>query len=122
LNLVAQLTNMRPNLLASNDFAAVVRPTLQSVRAIAGYTRPPEVGLSCPIDAFVADHDFIMAYENAAPWSDRTTTEFAIRVFTGDHGRLSHQSFARACENPRRKNAQSPRGRLARRELTDVRQ
>jgi len=56
--------------LASNEFAATTLPTLQSVRAIAGYTRPPEIRLSCPIYAFFGDNDFIAAYENAAPWSD----------------------------------------------------
>jgi surfactin synthase thioesterase subunit len=85
LNLVAQWTDTSPDLLASNDFAATLLPTLESVRAIAGYTRPAEVTVSCPIYAFVGDNDFIVAQENVAPWSDRTTEEFALRVFPGDH-------------------------------------
>lgn len=90
LNLVAEWTDTSPDLLASNEFAATVLPTLQSVRAIAGYTRPPEVTVSCPIHAFVGDNDFIVAYENAEPWSGRTTEEFAIRVFPGDHFYLNN--------------------------------
>jgi surfactin synthase thioesterase subunit len=85
LNLVAEWTDTSPDLLASNEFAATILPTLQSVRAIAGYTRPPEITVSCPIHAFVGDNDFIVGQENAAAWSDRTTEEFAIRVFPGDH-------------------------------------
>lgn len=90
LNLVAQVTDTNPELLANEEFVATVLPTLQSVRAIAGYTRPPEVTVSCPIYAFVGDNDIIVAYENAAAWCDRTTEEFAIRVFPGDHFYLNN--------------------------------
>ena len=30
-------------------------------------------------------NDIIVAEENMAAWSDRTTEEFSIRVFPGDH-------------------------------------
>jgi surfactin synthase thioesterase subunit len=73
LNLVAQWTDTSAALLATDEFATMILPTLKSVRAIAGYTRPPEVRLSSPIYAFVGDNDFIVASENAAPWSERTT-------------------------------------------------
>ena len=85
LNLVAQVTNADPELLANDGFAATVLPTLQSVRAIAGYTRPPEVTVSCPIHAFIGDNDIIVGQENMAAWSERTTNEFSIRVFPGHH-------------------------------------
>jgi surfactin synthase thioesterase subunit len=90
LNLVARVTDTSPELLANEEFVATVLPTLQSVRAIAGYTRPPEVTVSCPIYAFVGDNDMIVSYENAAAWCDRTTEEFAIRVFPGDHFYLNN--------------------------------
>jgi len=90
LNMVAQWTDTSPDLLASDGFAATILPTLQSVRAIASYTRPPEVRLSSPIYAFLGDNDFIVAYENAVAWSERTTAEFAIRVFPGDHFYLNN--------------------------------
>ncbi len=85
LNLVAQVTDTNPQLLANDEFASTILPTLQSVRAIAGYTRPPEVTVSCPIHAFVGDNDILVADENMAAWSDRTTKEFSIRVLPGDH-------------------------------------
>lgn len=85
LNLVARATDTDPDLLANEEFAASVLPTLQSVRAIAAYTRPPEVKVSCPIYAFVGDSDMLVAYENVTAWSERTTEKFSARVFSGDH-------------------------------------
>ena len=41
--------------------------------------------MSCPIYAFIGDKDWIAAQEDMAPWRERTTGEFAIRVFPGDH-------------------------------------
>lgn len=85
LNVVAQVTETNPDLLANDEFALTILPTLQSVRAIAGYTHPPEVKVSCPIYAFVGDNDIIVAEDNMRAWSDRTTDEFRMRVFPGDH-------------------------------------
>jgi surfactin synthase thioesterase subunit len=85
LNFVAQLTGTSPELLATDEFARTMLPTLQSVRTIAAYTRPPEIRVTCPIHGFVADNDIIVADENMAAWADRTTQEYSIRVFPGDH-------------------------------------
>lgn len=85
LSLVAQVTETNPEHLANDEFASSILPTLQSVRTIAAYTRPPEIKLSCPIHAFVGDNDIIVADENMTAWADRTTQEFSIRVFPGDH-------------------------------------
>jgi surfactin synthase thioesterase subunit len=85
LNLVAEAADANPDLVANEEFAATILPTLQSVRAIAGYTRPPEVKVSCPIYGFIGDNDFIVASENMAAWRDRTTAEFTMRVLPGDH-------------------------------------
>jgi surfactin synthase thioesterase subunit len=41
--------------------------------------------VTCPIHGFVADNDIIVADENMAAWADRTTQEYSIRVFPGDH-------------------------------------
>jgi surfactin synthase thioesterase subunit len=90
LNLVAQVADTDPERLANDEFASTMLPTLQSVRTIAGYNRPPEVTVSCPIHAFVADNDIIVAEENMVAWSDRTTAEFSIRVFPGDHFYLNN--------------------------------
>ncbi len=90
LNVVAQVTDTNPEMLANDEFAATILPTLQSVRAIAAYTRAPEVTVSCPIHAFVADNDIIVAEENMAAWSDRTTNEFSLQIFAGDHFYLNN--------------------------------
>lgn len=39
--------------------------------------------MSCSIHAFVGDNDIIVAEENMAARSDRTTAEFSIRVLPG---------------------------------------
>ncbi|MFP1151891.1 thioesterase II family protein [Mycobacterium sherrisii] len=85
LTVVAQVTGTNPDVLANDDFAARILPTLQSVRAIAGYDRAPGVTVSCPIHAFVADNDIIVAPENMTAWADRTTAEFTLQKFAGDH-------------------------------------
>jgi surfactin synthase thioesterase subunit len=90
LSLVAQLTDTDPEVLANDEFASTILPTLQSARTIATYTRPPEIKVSCPIHAFVGDNDIIVADENMTAWADRTTEEFSIRVFPGDHFYLNH--------------------------------
>jgi len=43
------------------------------------------VTVSCPIYGFLGDNDIIVARENMEAWRDRTTNEFSIRVFPGDH-------------------------------------
>jgi surfactin synthase thioesterase subunit len=85
LNLVAEVTDTNPELLANDEFAATVLPTLQSVRAIAGYTRPAGVTVSCPIYGFLGDNDIIVGPENMEAWRDRTSAEFSVRMFPGDH-------------------------------------
>ena len=85
LNLVAEATDTNPELLANDEFAATVLPTLQSVRAIAAYTRPADVTVSCPIYGFLGDNDIMVARENMEAWRGRTSAEFSVRVFSGDH-------------------------------------
>jgi surfactin synthase thioesterase subunit len=90
LSFVAQLTGTSPELLANDEFASTILPTLQSVRTIAGYTRGPQITVSCPIHAFVGDDDIIVADENMAPWADRSTDEFTLEKFAGDHFYLNN--------------------------------
>ena len=85
LNLVAEVTDTNPELLANDEFAAAVLPTLQSVRAIAAYDRPAEVTVSCPIYGFLGDNDIIVAPENMEAWRSRTSAAFSVRLFPGDH-------------------------------------
>lgn len=85
VNLVVQLTGTNPEFLDNPDFFATITPTLRTARAIAGYTCPPGTTVSCPIYAFLGDEDEIATYEKVAPWCGYTTSEFAARVFPGDH-------------------------------------
>ncbi|MCQ4362557.1 thioesterase II family protein [Mycobacterium gordonae] len=85
LNLIAQMTGMNPEFFNDEEFLVGVLPTLRAARAIAAYDSPPETKLACPIYAFIGDKDWIATQEDMAPWVDRTTSEFALRVFTGDH-------------------------------------
>ncbi|POY03818.1 thioesterase, partial [Mycobacterium kansasii] len=90
LDLVARATGTNPDFFADEEFRVGVLPTLRAVRAIAGYTCPPETKLSCPIYAYIGDKDWITTREDMEPWRDRTTGEFAIRVFPGDHFYLNN--------------------------------
>lgn len=85
LNLVSQMTGMNPDFFSDEEFLVGVLPTLRAARAIAGYDSPPETKLACAIYAFIGDKDWISTQEDMSPWADRTTSEFAIRVFSGDH-------------------------------------
>src|SRR5262249_54588428 len=84
---------------------------------IAAYTRPPEIKLSCPIHAFVADDDIIVAEENMTAWAERTTREFSIRVFPGDHFYLNAH-LPELVKDIEEVVLNSPRGKLAGRAVT----
>jgi surfactin synthase thioesterase subunit len=90
LNLVAQMTGMNPDFLNDEEFLVGVLPTLRAARAIAGYDSPAETKVACPIYAYIGDKDWIATADDMAPWQDRTTSEFAIRVFPGDHFYLNN--------------------------------
>lgn len=90
LNFAAKMTGANPDFFANEEFRARVLPTLRAARTIAGYNCPPETTVSCPIYAFIGDKDWIATQEDMAPWRDRTTAEFAIRVFPGDHFYLTN--------------------------------
>ncbi len=88
LDFAARMTGM--NFFAEEEFRVGVVPTLRAARAIAGYTCPPESKLSCPIYAYIGDNDWIATEADMEPWRDRTTNEFALRVFSGDHFYLNN--------------------------------
>jgi surfactin synthase thioesterase subunit len=85
LNAVSEMTGANPEFLENEEFAAKILPTLRGLRAIANYDCPPDVAVSCPIYAYLADNDDVATYEKVVPWSERTTSEFTARVFTGHH-------------------------------------
>jgi surfactin synthase thioesterase subunit len=85
LNAVSEMTGANPEFLQNDEFAAKILPTLRGLRAIANYECPPDATVSCPIHAFLGDDDEVATYAKVAPWSERTTSEFTARVFTGHH-------------------------------------
>jgi surfactin synthase thioesterase subunit len=90
LDLVAKMTGTNADFFADEEFRVGVVPTLRAARAIAGYNCPPETKLSCPIYAYIGDKDWIATEVDMEPWRERTTKEFALRVFPGDHFYLNN--------------------------------
>jgi surfactin synthase thioesterase subunit len=85
LDVVAEVTGAKAEFLQNEEFAAKILPTLRGFKAISNYDCPPDARVSCPIHAFYADDDEVATREKVAPWAERTTSEFAIREFSGHH-------------------------------------
>ena len=85
LSAVSEMTGANPDFLENEEFAARILPTLRKFKAITNYECPPDATLSCPIFTFLGDDDEVATYEKVAAWSERTTSEFTIRVFSGHH-------------------------------------
>lgn len=85
LDAVSEMTGVKPEFLENEDFAVKILPTLRGLKAIANYECPPDATVSCPIFAFLGDDDEVATFEKVLPWSQRTTSEFAARVFAGHH-------------------------------------
>jgi surfactin synthase thioesterase subunit len=90
LDLVARMTGTNADFFADEEFRAGVLPTLRAVRAIAGYDCPPDTTVSCPIYGYIGDKDWIATEDDMEHWRERTTEEFALRVFPGDHFYLNN--------------------------------
>lgn len=82
---VSTMTGANPEFMNNPEFAAAILPTLRGLKAIAAYTCPPEVTLSCPIHAFYGDDDEIATADKVRPWEQRTTAGFTMRDFKGHH-------------------------------------
>jgi surfactin synthase thioesterase subunit len=85
LSMVSDVTGANPEFLKNDQFAATMLPTLRGLKALASYDRPPEVRLSCPIYGLVADNDELATTELMTPWAQRTTSDFDLTTFPGDH-------------------------------------
>ncbi len=85
LSAVSEMTGANPEFLENEEFAAKILPTLRGLKAIANYDCPPGATVSCPIFAFLGDDDEVATYQKVLPWSQRTTSEFTTRVFSGHH-------------------------------------
>jgi surfactin synthase thioesterase subunit len=86
---VSEMTGVNPEFLENEEFASSILPTLRGLKAISKYDCPPEERLSCPISAFLGDDDEVASYDKVSGWSERTTSDFSIRVFAGHHFYLS---------------------------------
>jgi surfactin synthase thioesterase subunit len=84
LNLVKEMTGSG-NQLIDGRFGETVLRTLRNYGAITGYSCPPGTTLACPIYAYAAADDNAVSYESVAAWSEFTTSEFAVKVVSGDH-------------------------------------
>ncbi|HET9874352.1 MAG TPA: alpha/beta fold hydrolase [Mycobacterium sp.] len=82
LDAVREMTGVNPEFLENEEFAAKILPTLRGLKAIANYECPPDATVSCPISAFFGDSDEVATHDRVAPWSERTTSEFTMRMFT----------------------------------------
>jgi len=85
LDAVSQMTGVNPEFLENEEFVANILPTLRGLKAISKYDCPPDATVSCPIFAFLGDDDEVATQEKVSPWSERTTSEFSLRVFPGHH-------------------------------------
>lgn len=85
LSMVSDVTGANPEFLNDDQFAATLLPTLRGLKAIASYECPPDATVSCPIHALTADNDELATEELMAPWEQRTTAQFDLTVFPGDH-------------------------------------
>jgi surfactin synthase thioesterase subunit len=85
LRMVSDVTGANPEFLKNEQFAATMLPTLRGLKAIASYDCAPEVRLSSPIHGLMADDDELGTAELMAPWAQRTTSDFDLTTFAGDH-------------------------------------
>jgi surfactin synthase thioesterase subunit len=85
LRMISDVTGANPEFLNDELFAATLLPTLRGLKAIASYDRPPELRVSCPIYALMADNDELGTADLMNPWRDRTTADFGLTTFPGDH-------------------------------------
>jgi surfactin synthase thioesterase subunit len=83
---LVDLSGTDPKVLDDKEFVDMVLPALRGYyNAIAGYTCAAGATVSCPIYAFAGTDDGLARYENMSAWSAHTMSEFAVRVFDGDH-------------------------------------
>lgn len=81
-----ELSGTDPKVLENTEFVDMLLPALRGFYdAIAGYVCEPAATVSCPIYAFVGDDDRLAPVDSVSDWSGHTTSDFAMRVFGGQH-------------------------------------
>lgn len=81
----ASMTGIDPRLLAHEEFAPRILPTLRGFQAITRYRAPAEAVLECPIHAYAGTNDEIATVESMRHWVDRTSRTFDLTTFEGHH-------------------------------------
>jgi pyochelin biosynthesis protein PchC len=93
---IAELSRLGGNDLPFTDDDEILRLALPALRtdykAVETYPYTPDVRLSCPITAFVGDHDPVTSVEQASAWRHHTRDHFDLCVFPGGHFYLAAQS------------------------------
>jgi surfactin synthase thioesterase subunit len=84
LNLVNEMTGSSGQFV-DGRFGDTVLRTLRNYGAITAYTCPEGTTIGCPIYAYAAADDNAVPYERVAAWGEFTTSDFAVRVLSGDH-------------------------------------
>ena len=83
---VGQLNGIPPEVLSEPELLDMVLPALRADFELAETYRPlPGGGLDCPVIAYLSTADPEVDYAGVLRWRETTTSEFAIRVFRGDH-------------------------------------
>ncbi len=85
LSVVSDVTGVNPEFLNDDQFAATLLPTLRGLKAVVSYQSPPDATVSCPLHALMADNDELATRDLMQPWAGRTTSQFDLTVFPGDH-------------------------------------
>ncbi len=85
LSMVSDVTGANPEFLNDDKFAATLLPTLRGLKAIASYDSPPEAKVSCPVYGLMAEDDDLATSDLMTPWAQRTTSDFELTAWPGDH-------------------------------------
>jgi surfactin synthase thioesterase subunit len=92
---IAELSRLSGDDLPFTDDDELLRAALPALRAdykaIETYKYAPDARLSCPISAFVGEHDPITSVEQASAWQHHTRNHFDICIFPGGHFYLAAQ-------------------------------
>lgn len=85
LSMVSEVTGANPEFLNDDQFAATLLPTLRGLKAVTSYAPEPDAKVSCPVHGMMAENDELATAELMAPWAQRTTAEFDLTTFPGEH-------------------------------------
>lgn len=81
-----KLNGTPPEVLEHPELMELMLPLLRAdFEVVETYDYKPEPPLGCPVSAFGGLQDFEVKREHLEGWREQTTSEFALRMFDGDH-------------------------------------